>query len=184
MLFCPRKSLFIITGFLLLLCCQEKEYHANSAEQILQLKKNLTSYPGLEQADSIITLSEKKHIFSNGIHFKGAYAVRKKNNAFLFFWVFDESMTDFESLGDWKLGMILKPRDRQDFKSPVLKKKGIKTQGVNTRLYLHNNQIVMLLDNFTLIPRKFSYIKFYMYGYDSRMDLDYWIIKDINLETS
>lgn len=163
-------------------CCKKEK----SVRENFNFKNELlTHYPkfSIPANTNLITITSESHRFSENIVFKKVLVFFDKiTNSYSFIWVIDDGKTDFEELLKWKIGMILKPMSKLDFKDPILKKKGIKTMGVLIKPVIIGDDICIVLKNFKLFPKDFEYVKFYLYNNTGEVNLNYWTKKDVILK--
>lgn len=161
--------------------CKEDRQIINDNQKIISLKKNLPKLPFYRDRYLSMAVTKKAHYFSNKIAFKEVKVYSSKKDCYNFIWIVDAKYTDFEELNKWKIGMILKPKNKMDFNDKVLEKKGIKTIGALTKPFLLGDEICVVLRDFKFTPKELKYIKIYLYDYNGKVNLKYWITENINL---
>jgi len=171
--------------FILLLsffgCTKRKPILINEQE-FATLKKQLPAIQFSKRAYTTQLITEKAHTFSSDIAFKEVRAYSSKKDTYTFVWIVDATYTKLEELQKWKIGMILKPKNKADFEDEDLEKKGIKTIGVLTTPYVLGDEICIVLRDFEFKPKEIIYIKYYLYSNTRKVNLDYWITKDLSLK--
>lgn len=174
-------SVFFLVLTLVFGCRQDKTIQ-NSSEEIQSIKKELSSIFFSERTYKSQVVTREKHFFSENIAFNEVRVYYTEKDMYTFVWIVDVEHTDFDELKNWKLGMIIKPSNRLDFKDIDLEKKGIKTIGVLTTPYILNGDVCIVLRDFKLRPNRFKYIKFYLYNNDNKTNLKYWITEDFEFQ--
>lgn len=178
--------LFSVSVFFLLLTlifsCTKERPVQNSEQELTVYKERLPTVSFSERVYKTQQITTKAHYFSSKIAFKEALIYVNKKDNYTFVWIVDAVHTDFKELEKWKLGMILKPKNRSDFKDQDLEKKGIKTMGVLTKTFLLENEVCIILRDFEFKPKELAYIKFYLYNDSEKVNIKYWITENLNLK--
>ncbi|WP_430410909.1 hypothetical protein [Kordia sp.] len=164
--------------------CTKERTIQNTASEIAKIKSQL---PDIQFSKRVYTVPQRittnAHAFSSEIAFKEVYVYKNdKNNTYTFVWIVDAVHTNFDELSKWKIGMILKPKNKADFQDEILQKKGIKTMGVLTTPFLLADEICVVLRDFKFEPKEIAYSKFYLYNEEGKANLRYWIIENVSLK--
>lgn len=164
--------------------CAKKRPIQNNSQEIKAYTQQLPSISFSERAYHSKKIVNTSHSFSKEIAFKEVYIYQPKNDndSYTFVWILDPEYTNFEELSKWKLGMILKPKNRADFQDAALEKKGIKTMGVVTKPYVLDDEICIVLRDFKFKPKALQYLKFYLYNDLKKTNLTYWITEDVSFQ--
>lgn len=173
--------LFLVSLCFFMSCNKEQDldwkpiYASNNLKRSTFKDYRLTK----EEKGALNLITEQKHKFSPLIAFNKVEYFITSNNNLTFLWEVDTTKTDFKELQKWKIGMILKPENSDEFEDLELKKRGIKTMGVLTNLMLIDNNVIIALEDFMFKPSKLSYIKFYLYNNEGEVNLTYWTTENI-----
>lgn len=127
-----------------------------------------------------ILSKKEQHSFSKKIVFKGFKVLSNKKDYYRFIWIIDKKKTDLNELKKWKLGIILKPKDKDSLSDFALKVKGIRSISLDTRIYNFKNDLVLSFENLHVSSKNLDYLKFYIFK-TGEFNLKYWTIKDIKL---
>ena len=183
-----KISIVLLVLTLFTSCKTEKKKSIINKKNIVEIQEktedislNFKSVNNLLDNPNLQELSIQTHAFDSDIVFDGMYVLKTAEDTYSFVLLFDEDKTNFEAFSKWKLAMIATPKDPLQFESEAEQKKGARTTGVESTPVMMGSYVVLLTENFKLIPKEFSFIRFYLYNFNKETNTKYYVVKDVVL---
>lgn len=156
-----------------------KETVLSKVEKIAA-KYNFEKVDNLLEDPNLASLTSESHAFSEDIVFEEVNILKTGEDTYSLMLVLDEKSTNFDAYNPWQIAIIATAKDPSKFKDPALQKKGTKTNGIKAKTVLMGNEIVAL-GTFSLAPKEFSIIRFYLYDTNGNKNTNYYVIKDVTI---
>ena len=183
------NRILVLILILVLGCKEERKTKLNNQDPIFteikpkdkEKKYNFPVAENLFEENGLITLTTEPHAFSENIVFEEVNILKKEgDNSYYFILVFDEINTDFENFKKWNIALIATAKDPTKFEDPRIRTKGSKTDGLRIKTVLMGNDVVAL-GTFKLVPKEFSFLRFYLYDSSNNKNTNYYTLKDVTI---
>jgi orotidine-5'-phosphate decarboxylase len=180
-----KKLLVSILVFSFIACKKEgkKDEVENvntEVEKVINETKEIKTYPVVD-----IKLDDLNVIFDNGYEFAEDLKLdmitldHKGGDKYQMVY-FMESETDFEKLEELKVSAVFYANDPNQFNDEIYKKRKSRQIPMHCKINTLGGENVVV-QNFELLPKEFSQVKFYFYNDEGVVNKKMLTIKNINL---
>ncbi|WP_046755333.1 hypothetical protein [Kordia jejudonensis] len=156
-----------------------KEKALSKVEEIAK-KYNFEKVDNLLENPSLVNLTSESHAFSEDIVFEEVNILKTGEDTYSLILVFNEKTTNFDVYNNWQIAIIATAKDPSKFKDPAIRSKGSKTNGIKAKTVLMGNEIVAS-GTFSLAPKEFTFIRFYLYDASNNKNTNYYTLKDVTI---
>lgn len=187
-----KKIILILVVIAFISCKEEKKtddtLDASKTEKVkepisnvekISKKYNFPKADNLLDNPNLKNLTIESHAFSEDIVFEEVNVLKTGEDLYSFILVIDDRSTNFDVYNTWEIAIIATAKDPSKFKDPKIQSKGSKTNGIKAKTVLMGNEIVAL-GEFSLAPKEFTFIRFYLYNKDNK-NTNYYLLKDVKL---
>lgn len=184
--------LFIVLVFVG--CKNEEKKIKNIVEPIFEIKEENTKADeiikkyniskaevNLLEDPNLFNVSVTSHSFEDDIVFDEINVLKTDENTYSLIFVINNEETDFNKLSKWKIGMYFFAKDPTKFENKTDAIKGYKTTGMLADMKMMDNDVVLVLEGFKIIPKEISLLRIYLYNSNNDMNKNYYNTKDFVL---
>ena len=178
-----RLLFLFLVLFTVVSCKTEKKESPATSEPELEsetVEADLNKYPKLEPYTSQMNIIyDQGYLFDDKIQLDQISVENIGDDTFDVVMYFNES-TDFEMLEEYKVSLILYPKNPDELTIEKERKAKQKKAGTKAEIKMLDNSHVVVIDSIRVIPKEFSKIKIHLYNSPiGALNDNFLILRDI-----
>ncbi|MEM6718250.1 MAG: hypothetical protein AAF611_02945 [Bacteroidota bacterium] len=168
-----KKILVVALGLLMIACgSEEKKKNDETAKQgetkteVVKETTKTNPYPKVEKQYPVDMniMYDEGYLFDEKIQLDEIAVVPSaESNSYDLVMFFNDKTTDFKALEDYRVGLILYPKDPSKLASPKDQKAKKKKIGKVAKVQNLEGEYVVVIDNFKVNPKDFKQVRLYLY---------------------